>query len=92
MNILAELRARFEKALHPFVKTPEELREFAAMIRPSQQDRFGDFQANFAMPLAKALAEDPRTARGEGCRIGRARRPLQYSRSGWARLYQSHAP
>lgn len=60
MNILAELRTRFEKALTPLVNSPEQLRELTAMIRPAQQDRFGDFQANFAMPLAKARAEDPR--------------------------------
>jgi arginyl-tRNA synthetase len=60
MNILAELRSRFEKALQPLVSTPFERAELASMIRPSQQDRFGDFQANFAMPLAKSRSEDPR--------------------------------
>ncbi len=60
MNILAELRRRFEKALAPLVQNPADLAELAAMVKPSQQDRFGDFQANCAMPLGKQRGENPR--------------------------------
>jgi hypothetical protein len=55
INILAELRARFEQALAPLVPNPAHRAELAAMVKPVQQDRFGDFQANSAMPLAKAV-------------------------------------
>ena len=30
------------------------------MIRPAQDPKFGDFQANFAMPLSKQLGKAPR--------------------------------
>ena len=32
----------------------------ADMIRPSQDPKFGDYQANFAMPLGKRLDRPPR--------------------------------
>ncbi len=35
------------------------------MIRPSQDAKFGDFQANMAMPLAKTLARPPRDVAAE---------------------------
>ena len=52
MNILARLRERFETALSEFFESPE---RYAAMVRPAQDLRFGDFQANCAMPLARQL-------------------------------------
>ncbi|MEX1229769.1 MAG: arginine--tRNA ligase [Planctomycetaceae bacterium] len=52
MNILALLQDRFRKALHPLVADPE---PFVEMVRLAQDPRFGDFQANCAMPLAKHL-------------------------------------
>jgi len=57
MNILAELRARFEAALEPL--TPD-AHKYAQMVRPAQDRKFGDFQANCAMPLAKSRQENPR--------------------------------
>ncbi|REJ71630.1 MAG: arginine--tRNA ligase [Planctomycetota bacterium] len=57
MNILAELRSRFSKALDEFTDDPE---PFAEMVRPAQDPRFGDFQANCAMPLAKRAGANPR--------------------------------
>lgn len=57
MDILAALRSRFASALGPLVADVE---PYLAMIRPVQDARFGDFQANMAMPLAKVLAKPPR--------------------------------
>ena len=57
MNILTELRNRFRVALAPLVEDPSEL---LTMIRPAQDARFGDYQANCAMPLGKRLGQSPR--------------------------------
>ncbi len=57
MNLLKELRERFRSALGALVDNPEELLE---MVRPSQDPRFGDYQANCAMPLGKRLGKPPR--------------------------------
>ena len=57
MNILSQLQARFRTALAPVVDDPTEL---LAMVRTSQDAKFGDYQANFAMPLGKRLGRPPR--------------------------------
>jgi arginyl-tRNA synthetase len=57
MHILAELKRRFEKALAPLGGHTAEMIE---MVRPSQDAKFGDYQANCAMPLAKLLGRPPR--------------------------------
>jgi arginyl-tRNA synthetase len=57
MNILRELQSRFRAALAGLVDDPAELLE---MVRPSQDPKFGDYQANFAMPLGKRLGRPPR--------------------------------
>jgi len=62
MNILAELQERFRAALVPLVDDPAEL---LAMIRPSGDPKFGDYQANFAMPLGKKLGRPPRDVAAE---------------------------
>lgn len=54
MNILALLQDRFRQALRPLVDDPE---PYVDMVRPAQDARFGDFQANCAMPLVKVLDE-----------------------------------
>lgn len=56
MNALSELRSRFTKALAEFTPDPA---PFAAMVKPTQDAKFGDFQANFAMPLAKQRGTNP---------------------------------
>lgn len=38
----------------------EDLESFAAMVRPTADPRFGDYQANCAMPLAKLIGRSPR--------------------------------
>ena len=57
MNILSTLQSRFAEALAPLVDEPGELLE---MIRPSGDPKFGDYQANCAMPLGKRLSQSPR--------------------------------
>ena len=57
MNILHELRSRFRAALTGLAADPAPL---AAMVKPAQDARFGDYQANCAMPLAKQLGTNPR--------------------------------
>lgn len=57
MNLLAELKARFTPALSQHAV---ELHSLLAMIRPAQDAKFGDYQANFAMSLGKTLGKPPR--------------------------------
>ncbi|MFL2869858.1 MAG: hypothetical protein ACJZ8O_03840 [Pirellulaceae bacterium] len=57
MKILTELRARFREVLANYDSDVEPLLD---MIRPSQDARFGDYQANMAMPLGKKLSRQPR--------------------------------
>ena len=57
MNILAQLRARFEPTLQSLTDDPS---PYVAMVKPTQDARFGDFQANCAMPLAKQTGKNPR--------------------------------
>ncbi len=59
MNILAELQSRFAGVLSEYA--PEgQVAGFAAMVRPAQDAKFGDYQANCAMPLAKQAGVNPR--------------------------------
>ena len=57
MNLLSELQSRFRTVLESLTADPAPLLD---MIRPAQDARFGDYQANFAMPLAKQLGRPPR--------------------------------
>ncbi len=62
MSILAELKDRFRRALVdlPDVDLAEDVEELLELIRRSTDPRFGDYQANFAMPLGKRLSRPPR--------------------------------
>ncbi len=62
MNILATLRDRFRPTLESLTDSPDQLLD---MIRPAQDSRFGDYQANFAMPLGKQLKRPPRDIASE---------------------------
>ena len=57
MNLLAELRRRFHRALEGLCDDPS---EYTSMVRPAQDGKFGDFQANCAMPLGKKTGRPPR--------------------------------
>ncbi len=62
MSILPELESRFRTALTSLDVDPEPL---LGMIRRSQEPKFGDYQANFAMSLGKKLGKPPRDVAGE---------------------------
>ncbi|MEN6449194.1 MAG: arginine--tRNA ligase [Thermoguttaceae bacterium] len=62
MSILPELKERFREALAGMVDDPAELLE---QVRQSQEPKFGDYQANLAMPLAKRLGRKPRDLAAE---------------------------
>ncbi len=57
MNFLSELRRRLHTVLAEFVPEPA---SYVDMLRPTQDARFGDFQANCAMPLKAVLNQPPR--------------------------------
>jgi arginyl-tRNA synthetase len=58
MNVLHLLQQRFHDALAGLAPDPA---PYAAMVKPAQDARFGDYQANCAMSLGKALGQPPRT-------------------------------
>ncbi len=62
MNTLSELQSRFRVVLQSMVDDAE---TYVAMVRPSQNPKFGDFQANCAMSLAKARNAKPRDVAAE---------------------------
>jgi len=53
MNTLALLRERFGRALATIGVAETEVPGLVALILPSQDAKFGDYQANCAMPLGK---------------------------------------
>ena len=57
MNPLTEIKNRFSSALSELVDQPGDLLE---LIRPAQDAKHGDYQANCAMPLGKRLGKPPR--------------------------------
>ncbi len=57
MSLLAEIKQRFAAVLEPLVEDAAPLLE---MIRPSGDAKFGDYQANLAMPLKAVLGKNPR--------------------------------
>jgi len=57
MSILKELQDRFRPALADLTERPDEMLD---LLRRCQDPRFGDYQANFAMPLGKRLGRSPR--------------------------------
>lgn len=62
MNILSELRGRLRTALAEFLPadTVSDVGPYAEMLKPTQDPKFGDFQANCAMSLGKVLKRPPR--------------------------------
>ncbi len=62
MSILSELKERFRAALAGIVDDPAELLE---LVRRGQDPKFGDYQANMAMPLGKRLRRPPREIAAE---------------------------
>ncbi len=62
MNALTEIKNRFADALSELADQPEQM---LGMIRGTSDGKFGDYQANFAMPLAKQLGRNPREVAAE---------------------------
>ena len=60
MNILPALKSRFRLALRSLIEDPAEIEKSLDLIRRSQDPKFGDYQANMAMPLGKKLGRPPR--------------------------------
>ncbi len=57
MNVLVLLQKKLQEALNGLVSDPA---PYAAMLKSAQDARFGDYQANCAMPLKKELGGDAR--------------------------------
>jgi arginyl-tRNA synthetase len=57
MNVLHQLQAKLAAALSGLVADPA---PYAVMLKPAQDAKFGDYQANCAMSLGKALNKAPR--------------------------------
>ena len=60
MNVLAFLRERFADALLSLDVEAAEAASLTGMVLPSQDAKFGDYQANLAMSLGKRLGKPPR--------------------------------
>lgn len=57
MHLPNQFSVRFAEALKTFVEDPS---PFASMIRSTNDPKFGDYQANCAMPLSKQIGKNPR--------------------------------
>jgi arginyl-tRNA synthetase len=62
MNVLESLQGRLHEALAGLVP---DAAPYAALLKPAQDTRFGDYQANCAMPLGKVLGKPPREVAAE---------------------------
>ncbi len=62
MNPLQQIRTRFAPLLSQLQVDPA---DYLGLIRPAQDIRFGDYQANFAMPLAGKLKRNSRELAAE---------------------------
>lgn len=62
MSILSELKDRLRGPLARLTDAPDESLD---LVRQSQDPKFGDYQANFAMPLGKKLGRPPRDLAAE---------------------------
>src|SRR6187401_586108 len=60
MNALALIRERFGRALTSLGIDADELPGLLTLVLPSQDAKFGDYQANCAMPLGKRMGKPPR--------------------------------
>ncbi len=60
MNALTEIKTRFADALAKTIDSAQPSDSLLGMIKATSDGKFGDYQANFAMPLAKQLSKPPR--------------------------------
>lgn len=59
MKLIDELRDLFRPVLEPLLPEGERPDQYLHLIKPTQDAKHGDYQANFAMPLAKKLGKKP---------------------------------
>ena len=59
MNLLTQIRALFEPALTAVAPDPAKVPDYLAAIKPSANSDNGDYQANMAMAMGKALGQKP---------------------------------
>ena len=59
MNLLTRLRSLFAPVLTDLAPDKAKVPDYLGMIKPAANADHGDYQANFAMPLAKALGQKP---------------------------------
>ena len=59
MNLLTQIRSLFEPVLTDFAPDKAKVPDYLAAIKPTGNPDHGDYQANFAMALAKALGQKP---------------------------------
>ena len=60
MNALTEIKTRFADALASLIEPEQVSADLLGMIKATTDGKFGDYQANFAMPLAKQSGKPPR--------------------------------
>jgi len=59
MNLLTHLRTRFAPAVAAAAADPAKVPDYLAAVKPAGNPEHGDYQANFAMALAKAAGKKP---------------------------------
>ena len=65
MNLLHHLRTLIEPAVSQLAPDAAKVPELLGMVKPAANADHGDYQANFAMPLAKQLGKKPHDVAAE---------------------------
>ena len=59
MNLLTQIRSLFEPVISEIAPDKSKVPDLLAAIKPAANPEHGDYQANMAMALAKALGQKP---------------------------------
>jgi len=89
MNTLALIRQRFADGLAKLGVSPADVPPLVDMVLPSQDAKFGDYQANCAMPLGKKLGKSPREVAAQlvaGLKLDDLCQPLEVAGPGFINL------
>jgi arginyl-tRNA synthetase len=86
-STLAQLAARFDQAL--VAAFGADLAGTDPMLVPTSNPKFGDYQANLAMSLAKPLQQKPRDIAAQNRRASGCQRSLRTACDRWPWLHQS---
>src|SRR3954469_17623508 len=65
MNLIAQLQVAFRPALTQLAPDPAKVADYLGMIRQAQNPEHGDYQANCAMPIGKAVGKKPQEVAAE---------------------------